>query len=51
MRESRAYGTTIYMLLGTPLVLLSAFGILVHRGLRKRAQAEQDEQRGSPPPI
>ena len=41
MRESRAYGNTIYMLLGTPVVLLTTFGVLVHRGLRKRALLEQ----------
>ena len=45
MRESKAYGQTIYMLIGTPLVLLSGFGLYVRREIRKRDRAlEQFEQ-------
>jgi hypothetical protein len=47
MSESEAYGNTIYMWLGTPVVCLSIFGFMVNRGLRKRALLEADNS--SPP--
>ena len=49
MRESRAYGNTIYMWLGTPFVCLSIFGLWVHHGLRKRARLEQQALDGAVP--
>ncbi len=38
MRESRAYGLSIYLMLGMPVASLGIFSFLVYRGLRKNAQ-------------
>jgi hypothetical protein len=37
--EARAYNNSIYLMVGTPYLLLGAFGFYVYRGLKKNAAA------------
>jgi len=38
-REATAYNNSIYLMVGTPYLLLGAFGFYVYRGLKKNAAA------------
>jgi hypothetical protein len=40
-RELLAYNNNIYLMVGTPYLLLAGFGLLVYRGLRQNAAVEQ----------
>jgi hypothetical protein len=35
LREARAYNNSIYLMVGTPYLLLSVFGVMVYRGVKK----------------
>ena len=52
--EARAYNNSIYLMVGTPYLLLGAFGFYVYRGLQKnraaRAAAGGPASEGPPCP-
>jgi hypothetical protein len=45
-----AYNMSIYLMVSVPYLLLGTVGLLVHRGLKEKARAEQLTA-GSPPPA
>ncbi|HKI33763.1 MAG TPA: hypothetical protein VKA46_18060 [Gemmataceae bacterium] len=55
MREASAYNSSIYLMVGTPYLLLGAFGFYVYRGLKKnraaRAAAGGPGMEGFPCPL
>jgi hypothetical protein len=40
-REASAYNNSIYLMVGTPYLLLGAFGFLVYRGVKKNRAVQQ----------
>jgi hypothetical protein len=40
MREAQGYNYSIYLMVSVPYLLLGGVGLMVYRGLRKKARAE-----------
>jgi hypothetical protein len=54
MREAQAYNYSIYLMAGTPYLLLAGVGIGVYRNLKRKALMDEEALRledGKTPPV
>jgi hypothetical protein len=54
MREAQAYNNSIYLMVGTPYLLLAGVGFGVYRNLKRKALLDQDvlhSEDGKTPPV